>query len=114
MTNKTNDSSTDFVKPLEQAQSQAERLEGMLAQLVNVMKPPGLMFSNAPTEIIASIRQNLTTSTDQARKVAGKLQQLQKLVDTSALLTSSLQLDQVLQEVMDTIISLTGAERAYL
>jgi GAF domain-containing protein len=43
-----------------------------------------------------------------------QLDQLQELVRTVALITSSLELDQVLAEVMDTVIQLTGAERAYL
>jgi GAF domain-containing protein len=39
---------------------------------------------------------------------------MQRLLRTFTLITSSLELDQVLDEVMDTIISFTGAERAYL
>jgi GAF domain-containing protein len=42
------------------------------------------------------------------------MDQQRELVRTTALITSSLELDQVLDEVMDTVIHLTGAERAYL
>jgi GAF domain-containing protein len=48
------------------------------------------------------------------RKAVTQLQQLQALARTSALITSSLELDHVLGSVMDTIVKLTGAERAYL
>jgi GAF domain-containing protein len=47
-------------------------------------------------------------------RVFTQLLQMQALVDTSALITSSLDLDQVLDGVIDTVIKLTGAERAYL
>src|SRR5262249_17738338 len=40
--------------------------------------------------------------------------QLQNLVRVSASVKSSLQLDQVLQQVVDDVIALTGAERVYL
>jgi GAF domain-containing protein len=40
--------------------------------------------------------------------------QLEELVKITTVLTSSLEFDTVLEEVMDTVIRLTGAERAYL
>jgi transcriptional regulator with GAF, ATPase, and Fis domain len=49
-----------------------------------------------------------------SRRVSRQLNQLQELVRTSALMTSSLDLEHVLQDVIDTVISLTGAERAFL
>ena len=39
---------------------------------------------------------------------------MEELLRTFSLITSSLELDRVLEEVMDTVIRLTGAERAYL
>ncbi len=114
MTGQTANSAGDFEESLVEATREAERLETTLAQLVHVMKARGLMYSDAPTLAAQSLRENLTKSRQDAKTVAGKLQELQKLVDISALLTSSLELDRVLEQVMDAVISLTGAQRAYL
>jgi len=114
MTSQTGDRSDDFLDPLEAAIGQAEGLEATLAHLMNAMKARGLMLSDAPTLAMTSLREKLATTKQGAQKAAGKLQQLQKLVDTSALLTSSLELDRVLEQVMDAVIALTGAQRAYL
>ena len=50
----------------------------------------------------------------QAQSVGHQLEQLEQLLNTFTLITSSLEMDSVLEEVMDTVIQLTGAERAYL
>ena len=114
MTGQTDHRADDFLGRLEEASRQAERLESTLNQLLHVMKARGLMFSDAPALTIQSLRENLTTSRQDAKKAARKLQLFQKLVDISVLLTSSLDLDRVLEQVMDAVISLTGAQRAYL
>ena len=49
-----------------------------------------------------------------SKGTSDKLQQFEELVRTSALITSSLDLNQVLEDVIDTVIRLTQAERAYL
>ena len=52
-----------------------------------------------------------------ANKLAGnvaELEQLRVMAQTTALINSTLDLNQVLNEVMDTVISLTGAERGYI
>src|SRR5258706_5056873 len=114
MTDHTDDLSGAFLVPLEGAIERAERLEKTLAHLMNVMKTRGLVFSDSPTQDMQTLRDKLGTTRQGAQKAAGKLQQLQKLVDTSALLTSSLELDHVLEQVMDAVIVLTRAQRAYL
>jgi len=43
-----------------------------------------------------------------------ELAQLRALAETTALVNSSLDVNQVLNEVMDTVIALTGAERGYV
>ncbi len=56
-------------------------------------------------------KQNLKKN---SRKLSRQLGQMQELVRTSALMTSSLDLERVLEDVIDTVIQLTGAERAFL
>ncbi|MEM9950680.1 MAG: GAF domain-containing protein [Chloroflexota bacterium] len=62
--------------------------------------------------------KTLYGSLDSVRKDLSLLEQqwtlMQELVTISALLTSSLDLDDVLERVLDAVIRLTGAERAYL
>lgn len=48
------------------------------------------------------------------RRIVTQVAQLQGLAHTSALIASSLEPERVLEEVMDTAITLTRAERAYL
>jgi GAF domain-containing protein len=60
------------------------------------------------------VQQGVNAVQKRSRRVIEQLEQQKELVRTVALITSSLELDQVLAEVMDTIIHLTGAERAYL
>lgn len=63
---------------------------------------------------LATTHSQLRTTQQSGRKAANQLNQLEQLVETSALITSSLDLDNVLGSVMDTVVQLTGAERAYL
>jgi GAF domain-containing protein len=114
MTDQTGDLSTGFLEPLDDVMGQAERLEKTIANLMSVLKARGLMFSDTPMQDMQALRGKLDTTRQGGQKAAGKLQQLQKLVDTSALLTSSLELDRVLEQVMDAVIVLTRAQRAYL
>jgi sigma-B regulation protein RsbU (phosphoserine phosphatase) len=77
-------------------------------QSYNVQFPPLLTMG------LKAVQQDLDDLTKGATGLTTRSQQLEKLVETSTLLTSSLDLDQVLNEVMDTIINLSGAQRAYL
>jgi transcriptional regulator with GAF, ATPase, and Fis domain len=63
---------------------------------------------------LRAARPRLDKTRRAARLVSEELRQFQELTKVSALLTSSLDVSQVLEEVMDTVIRLTGAERAYL
>ena len=114
MTNQTDTSAETFLQAVNQAVTNTDKLDGTLVQLMQSLKKRGLQFSIDFTSQIQKVRDDLNVAQKSARNVSSQLQQLQKLVDTSALLTSSLELGEVLDEVMDTVIGLTGAERAYL
>jgi len=86
----------------------ALRVQRDLLRQRGMSLPPGTL--NGLTEMQATL-ENLGT------RLAGdsiELEQLRALAGTTALITSSLDLDQVLNEVMDTVIALTGAERGYI
>jgi len=61
-----------------------------------------------------SAQEGIELVSRNGRRAVIQLQQLQAFARTSALVTSPLELDHVLGSIMDTIVELTGAERAYL
>jgi transcriptional regulator with GAF, ATPase, and Fis domain len=110
----TEGSADTFLQAVNQAASNTERLELTLGQLVQSLKKRGLQFSVDFGAQIQAVRNDLSVAQRSGGAGGAARKQNEKLVDTSALLTSSLELDEVLEEVMDTIIGLTGAQRAYL
>ena len=70
--------------------------------------PPDLV------ERVGHVVRDLAAVQVGSKRVIHRLEQLQSLVRTSAVITSSLDIDRVLEEVMDSAIALTSAERAYL
>lgn len=103
-----------FAEGLERAGSSAERLELALAQMLDVLRKRGLQFSVDLGGMAQGITQEIRTLQQSNRANTQKMKLYEELVRTSTLVNSSLDLDQVLEDVIDTIINLTGAERAYL
>lgn len=114
MTDRTNLNAARFLESLHQLTSDAERLDSVLTRTMQALEKNGIKLSVDVTGIMATVRQDVENVERASRSVFTELGEFQQLVRTSALITSSLDLDQVLHEVMDTIISLTRAERAYL
>jgi GAF domain-containing protein len=114
MTDQTDLNTDAFLKIIAEAASKADSLDTALEQIIRGLKKYGVKLPVDHKSLMDGLRSNLKETEKNAQQVTGKLHQFQKLVHTSALITSSLELDRVLEEVMDTIIDLTGAERAYL
>jgi GAF domain-containing protein len=64
--------------------------------------------------MMQSFRHHLKDLKKNSQDISLRLQQMDNLVKTSTLITSSLHLDQVLENVIDMIVDITGAERVYL
>ncbi len=105
---------TQIVEALRQSSTETKQLEAILARLVQVLTQNGFQISVDIGALVQNIYLRLDQTEKQAQAVGLQLTQLEELQRTFALLTSSLELDSVLEEVMDTVIRLTGAERAYL
>ncbi len=92
----------------------SQEVEGMLAQTLQVLSKLG----NVPPFDMASLKQRGQKQRNGLQKSAEELvsevEELKELVRTSALITTSLEVGHVLNEVVDTVIHLTGAERAFL
>jgi adenylate cyclase len=114
MNNQKSDALTENLQKLEAFKAQ---LDGIVTQL--------LKANASRTSVPADLPQNANMTLMQMQRELKQLQKtskninqqmanLQGLVRVSALITSSLELDRVLDDIMDTIIALTGAERAYI
>ncbi|HLY25963.1 MAG TPA: GAF domain-containing protein, partial [Aggregatilineales bacterium] len=95
-------------------QTNWNEIETFLRQLVPALSKVGFKLSVDPLALLQKTTRSMVETTQQAKLIADQLKQLQDLINESAVITSSLELDQVLERVIDTVITLTGAGRAYL
>jgi transcriptional regulator with GAF, ATPase, and Fis domain len=107
-----------FSEALQNVNTHKAQLDTLMAQVFRTL---GAQRVQLPPEVQTGLNTSLTTMqkelrnlTKNSRAITKQLSNMQGLVKTSALITSSLDLTEVLNQVMDTIIMLTGAERAYL
>ena len=105
---------TEIVDALKQTTTEAKQLEAIFGKLLQVLTQNGFQVSVDIVGIIQNMYNRLEKAEKQTQGVARQLEQLEELLRTFTLITSSLELDHVLEDVMDTVIRLTGAERAYL
>jgi class 3 adenylate cyclase len=86
----------------------ALREQQRILQMRNLTLPPNTFtLLDGIAESLAEIESRLVAD-------ATELSQLRALVGTYEQINSSLDLDEVLSEAMDTVIALTGAERGYI
>jgi len=103
-----------LVDSLQHSIQQAEQLQTVLERVLRALTKRGVQVLIDFEDMTRTLRQNLDSVEKNSKNLTIQVNQLRELVNTSALLTSTLDLEQVLNEVMDTVIQLTGAERAYL
>lgn len=94
--------------------SNTQQLETVLSRLFQQLASHGVQISLDISGMMQNIRRDVDGIEKSSRRLSTERGQLEDLVHTSARITSSLELDRVLEDVMDTVIGLTGAERAYL
>jgi transcriptional regulator with GAF, ATPase, and Fis domain len=114
MTDQTPHPSNELQENFAQVMEEFQQLETVLSRLFQILTQNGFQISVDVAGMTRSIQQRLEKAQHQGKNIAEQIGQLQELMRTFALMTSSLRLEQVLEEVMDTVIKLTGAERAYL
>lgn len=106
--------STDLVETLGQTTAELRQLEAILSRIMQVIMENGFQISVDVVGITQQIGQRVELAAKQTRALITRAEQMDDLVRKFALISSTLELDRVLDEVMDTVIKLTGAERAYL
>jgi GAF domain-containing protein len=105
---------TEVVEALKQSSTEAKQLETLFGRLMQVLTQNGFQIQVDLVGLAQNMHRRLDAAEGQAEKIGRQLEQLEELLRTFTLITSSLELDRVLEEVMDTVIRLTGAERAFL
>ncbi|MCC7362586.1 MAG: GAF domain-containing protein [Anaerolineales bacterium] len=106
------------VYPMAKQIGEMSRLAGDIKALLSTQKemlhkaglgyPPGVMDG------LSNLRDTLERLHALVEKQEAEVSRLRALAETSSVINSSLNLTLVLNEVMDTIIHLTGAERGFL
>jgi PAS domain S-box-containing protein len=99
---------------LNRLSEQIASLEGILRHHHDILQQRGMSLPAHVLESMHFLRNDLEDLARRAIEEGTELDQLRALAGTIKLLNSSLEIDRVLNEVMDTAIALTGAERGYL
>ncbi len=105
---------TTLKEEMEYTQRLASDLRDVLRQQREALKESGFRLPPGTTTTLGEIAKRLELGTGRAAVLEHERDQYKALAHVAALINSSLDLTQVLNEVMDTIIELSGAERGYL
>ncbi len=114
MTDESSPVELEFSDSLSNLKNSTEQLDGLLNRLLQLLNQNGIKVSVDLAGVMRSVAHDVGAVQKTSRRLMEQVMQLEALVDTSALITSSLDFDDVLNGVIDTVIKLTGAERAYL
>ena len=114
MTEPTDQIVEEYTETLEQLRQRAGQLDNLVTRTVKALAKHGVQLSVDLGGMVGEIVQLTGALGQRSRRVLQLMQRQRELVRTMSLITSSLELDQVLAEIMDTIITMTSAERAYL
>lgn len=99
---------------LAQAHSDVRQLEALLARLMEALSANGFNVAVNLADLSGVTAKRLESVVSQAVALERQVEHMRGLLRTFSMITSSLELSDVLSEVMDTVIALTGAERACL
>jgi transcriptional regulator with GAF, ATPase, and Fis domain len=104
----------EVVEALKQTSNETKQLEVIFDRLLQVLTQNGFQIQVDIVGLARNMSTRLDGAVKKAESASHQVEQLEELLRTFTLITSSLELDRVLEDVMDTVIRLTGAERAYL
>src|SRR5579859_4700824 len=91
-----------------------DHLDANSHKIVHALKNAKVEAPADPAQDLRKLREDLEAVEQSVKALTLRLERSQELISTSALLSSTLDSSQVLEKVIDTIIKLSGAERAYL
>ena len=94
--------------------NQLEKAVAQVKQLVDDVAAMNPAVAAETSTLMRGVNNSLDGLKKSGQRMAAQVEQFQGLSRTAAALNSSLDLDEVFAGVMDTIIQLTGAERAFI
>jgi adenylate cyclase len=101
----------------EQVRQLVRRVDELIELLRNqqeILRKRGMNLPSNTLDSLRTLKIRLDSLAKQLVNTSAELRTLRALADTTALITSQLDTDSVLNQVMDTVIALTGAERGYI
>lgn len=107
----------DAISPqdqVRQVQQRFDELEGQIREYQAQMRQRGIGLPSAVQQALRAAAADLDELLTEVTASAIELRQLRALAETTALFHSAHSLDSVLEQVMDTVIQLTGAERGFI
>lgn len=104
----------DVTAQLRQISNGVKDLIDLVHKQQEVLNSRGLQMPGNTLANLKQLRARIDKLTKEFTGSQIELTQLRALADTTALITSTLDVDEVLRQVMDTVVRLTGAERGYI
>ncbi len=110
----TNPNKPTIMGELRQIKGLIEETSESLRSQRDVLKTRGMNLPPMAMQVITQLSTDVVTLEKNIISEQTELGQLRSLADTSAMINTSLDLDNVLNQAMDVVISLTDAERGYI
>ncbi len=107
-------SELNVVIELRRLQKMVDELEGVLRQHQQLLRQKGMSLPQNFMPTLQKMRTDIEGLGTNIEDAQTELQRLRALGENAELINSTLDLGDVLNAVMDTVIRLTGAERGYL
>ncbi len=101
----------------EQIRNLAKQVNDTLELLRNqrdILRQRGMSLPANSMDTLKQLKNGVDKLSNKITNVLIELKQLRELVTTASIVNSSLDTGQVLNEVMDTVVRITGAERGYI
>lgn len=114
MTNDSSQPQTTGQQRLRQLTKQVDDLAQLLRTQREMLKQRGMNLPSGSLDNLRTLKARIDGLTRQYTNTMIELQRLRALAETTALINSALETNVVLNQVMDTVINLTGAERGYI
>jgi adenylate cyclase len=106
-----NPGSSEIVRQIKKKVSDATQL---IRSQADLLRQRGVNISPSVQESLKALKGNVDTLEVALSRASGELRSLRALAQTTALINSGQSTDEVLNQVMDTVINLTKAERGYI
>ena len=94
--------------------TRADEVKSLLEQQQELLRRRGISLPASAIDRLWTVRSSIDKLSVALVDTHMQLQQLRRLAETTALVNSAQETDEVLNEVMETVIQLTQAERGYI